>query len=96
MLNQSWRPLSLLALLLTLSPLPSQAAASSQEQAQAEIQAANSAAMQAAIPGPSDIIVANQAHLALPEEMAYIPRTQAQRLLKAIDGQGDDQVQGMI
>ena len=49
MLNQSWRPLSLLALLLTLSPLPSVASSGSVEQAQAEIQAANSAAMQAAI-----------------------------------------------
>ena len=91
-----WRYLSLLSLVLTLSPMHSLAASDSIEQAQAEIEAANNAAMQAAITGPTDIIVADQAHLDLPAEMAYIPRSQAQRLLQAIDGQGDDKVQGMI
>ncbi len=91
-----WRSLTLLALILPLSPAHSQSSTGSIEQAQAEIEAANSAAMQAAITGPTDIIVADQAHLELPAEMAYIPRSQAHRLLKAIDGQGDDKVQGMI
>ena len=86
----------LTVLALVLSPMPALASSDTIEQAQAEIEAANSAAMQAAITGPTDIIVADQAHLELPAEMAYIPRSQAQRLLQAIDGQGDDKVQGMI
>lgn len=66
------------------------------EQAQAEIAAANQAAMAAAIPGPSTIAVSNQASLQLPPGFSYVPQAQTQRMLKAFDGEGDPSVQGMI
>jgi uncharacterized membrane-anchored protein len=94
----TWRTLALLSFCLTLplSELHAETPADPVVQAQAEIDAANSAAMLAAISGPSDIVVADQAHLQLPDGMAYVPRTQTQRLLKSFDGQGDDTVQGMV
>ncbi|MFC3913265.1 DUF2167 domain-containing protein [Pseudaeromonas sharmana] len=64
--------------------------------AQAEYEAANIAAMQAAVAGPTDITINDQAHLQLPEGMAFIPKQQTQRLLQAIDGQGDSAVEGTI
>ncbi len=91
------RPLALATLLLTQPLYAAESAPTTQlAQAQAEIDAANDAALQAAIPGPSDIAVTNQAHLQLPEGFSYVPRSQAQRLLKALDGEGDSEVEGMV
>lgn len=87
------RPLLLATLLLTL---PLHAAEPSVEQAQVEIAAANQAAMDAAIPGPSTIHVGEQATLQLPEGFSYVPKAQAQRVLTAFDGKGNPTVEGMI
>ena len=87
------RPITLATLLFAL---PLSAAEPSVEQAQAEIAAANQAAMDAAISGPSTINVGEQATLQLPEGFSYVPKSQTQRLLKAFDGKGDPAVEGMI
>lgn len=87
------RPITLATLLFSL---PLSAAEPSVEQAQAEIAAANQAAMDAAISGPSTINVGEQATLQLPEGFSYVPKSQTQRVLKAFDGKGDPTVEGMI
>ena len=66
------------------------------EMAQAEYEAANQDAMKAALTGPTDIAISDQGYLLLPEGMAYIPKTQTQRLLQAIDGHGDSSVEGGV
>lgn len=66
------------------------------EMAQAEYEAANQDAMKAALTGPTDIAISDQGYLHLPEGMAYIPQTQTQRLLQAIDGHGDSSVEGAV
>ena len=68
----------------------------SAEVRQAEKQAAWQAAMTAATRGPASIPLLDQARLALPSGMAFIPKPAASRLLSAYGNRPGDSLVGMI
>lgn len=106
-----WRPALLLAALLA-STLPAQAQSQPSPDAappslsqpgpitpevrQAEKQAAWRAAMAAATRGPAEVALLDQARLALPNGMAFIPKPAASRLLSAYGNRPGDSLAGMI
>lgn len=61
-----------------------------------ELQAAKVAASQAAVAGPHEVILTDQASLALPSGFSYIPPAQASRLMHAMGNQTGSDFQGLI
>jgi len=59
-------------------------AAQAQGKADAEIEAAFEAAKQTAVQGPSDVKLADQATLKLPEGFVYVPPAEGQRIMTAM------------
>jgi uncharacterized membrane-anchored protein len=64
--------------------------------AQAEMQAALEAANKAAVSGPTDIKLVDQALLKLPDGLVYIPAAQAGRLLAAMGNRVGDNLLGVV
>lgn len=64
--------------------------------AQREIEAASEAAFSAAQAGPADIKLGDQAVMKLPADMVFIPKAQAQRLMKAHGNGSDPTMLGMV
>ena len=62
----------------------------------AEAEAAVMAAQKAAITGPHEIALRDQAVLQMPAKFAYIPAEESRRLLKAMGNQPGDNLLGMI
>ncbi|MGH8699104.1 MAG: DUF2167 domain-containing protein, partial [Burkholderiales bacterium] len=60
------------------------AAVQAQGQADAEIEAAFEAAKPAAVPGPSDVKLTDQATLKLPEGFVYVPPAEGKRIMTAM------------
>ena len=104
-----WRP-ALLAAALIVTALPAQAQTSpdaappslnqpgpiSPQVREAEKQAAWQAAMATATRGPAGITLLDQARLALPNGMAFIPKPAASRLLSAYGNRPGDTLAGMV
>jgi len=61
-----------------------------------EAEAAVMAAQAAAIPGPHEIALRDQAVLQMPAKFVYIPAAESRRLLKAMGNQTGDNLLGMI
>jgi uncharacterized membrane-anchored protein len=64
--------------------------------AQAEMQAAMDAANKAAVAGPADIKLVDQAMLKLPDGLVYIPAAEAGRLLAAMGNRVGEGVLGVV
>src|SRR5258705_11584951 len=64
--------------------------------AQAEMQAAIDAAQKAQVSGPSDVKLADQAVLKLPQGFLYIPPAEGQKLLTAMGNRVGDGLLGLI
>ncbi len=72
------------------------AAAQPTEAAQAEMRAAVQAANKAALLGPADVKLVDQAVLKLPEGLVYIPPAEAGRLLTAMGNRVGEGVLGLV
>jgi len=71
-------------------------AAAQDETRQKELQAAVLAAQATAVAGPSDVALADQAVLKLPDGMVFIPQPAAGRLMEAMGNSGDDRLLGLV
>jgi len=85
----------MLALLALCSALAVNAQ-SADDAASSEFDLASAAATAAQVPGPTTIPLASQARLALPEGYAYIPPTEAARLMRAMGNYTDEGFMGLI
>lgn len=65
------------------------------ENRDAELKAASSAAMKAAIAGPRDIPLLNQAILHLPKGYLFVPQPEASRFSRAVGNNGTDRLIGI-
>ena len=73
-----------LRLAVAAAALLAATAAQAQGKADAEIEAAFEAAKQTAVQGPSDVKLADQATLKLPEGFVYVPPAEGQRIMTAM------------
>ncbi|SIT26395.1 DUF2167 domain-containing protein [Achromobacter sp. MFA1 R4] len=64
--------------------------------AQQEIELATKAAFAAALQGPTDVTLGDQATLKLPQSMFFVPRTQAERLMQAYGNGKDPSLLGVV
>ncbi len=64
--------------------------------AQQEIEAASKAAFAAARQGPDDVTLGDQATLKLPQNMFFVPRPQAERLMQAYGNGKDPSLLGVV
>ena len=72
-------------------------AAQGSENAQAQqLQAAFAAAVQVAIAGPNEVKVREQALLNLPEGYVFVPRPEADNLMRAMGNQADERLVGLV
>ena len=76
--------------------IPAAVSAQPTEAAKAEFAAAVDAANKAAIPGPSDVKLVEQALLKLPAGLVYFPSAQAGRLLSAMGNRSGEGLLGMV
>ena len=89
--------LSRLSLALASALLFLHAGASAQNaSAQQEIEAASKAAFAAARQGPTDVTLGDQATLKLPQNMFFVPRPQADRLMQAYGNGKDPSLLGVV
>lgn len=95
MKNNAIGALRALAALLTLA-LAASAAAQPTEAAKAEMRAAMQAANQAALAGPADVKLIDQALLKLPDGLVYIPAAESRRLLASMGNRTGDGLLGMV
>lgn len=90
----------LLATVLAAALAPALAAAqappATEDPIKVEQRAASRAVEAAAKPGPIDVPLLDQAHLRLPKGMAFVPAAEANRLLRAMGNQTDDNLVGAI
>jgi uncharacterized membrane-anchored protein len=84
------------ALALCAAGAPALAQPSQDEKNRAEIQAAWTAAGQAATYGPADISLADEATLKIPAGEAFIPAAEANRVMTALGNSADPGRQGLI
>jgi len=71
-------------------------AAQAQGKADAEIEAAFEAAKQTAVQGPSDVKLADQATLKLPEGFVYVPPAEGQRIMAAMGNRAGSGLLGLV
>jgi uncharacterized membrane-anchored protein len=75
------------------SPVQAQGAASPQAQ---QLEAAFAAAVKVAVAGPETVKVVEQADLKLPEGYVFVPRPEADQLLRAMGNTTDDRLVGLV
>jgi uncharacterized membrane-anchored protein len=63
---------------------------------EAALEAANEAAHNAILPGPTSITLKDQATLALPEGFGFIPKKEAAELMRLLGNQSDDRFLGLV
>ena len=81
---------------LWMLALAATAAAQPTEAAKAEMRAALQAANQAALAGPADVKLVDQAMLKLPDGLVYIPAAESKRLLASMGNRTGDGLLGMV
>lgn len=81
---------------LSMLALAASAAAQPTEAAKAEMRAAMQAANQAALAGPADVKLVDQARLKLPDGLVYIPAAESKRLLASMGNRTGDGLLGMV
>ena len=81
---------------LCMLTLAATAAAQPTEAAKAEMRAALQAANQAALAGPADVKLVDQAMLKLPDGLVYIPAAESKRLLASMGNRTGDGLLGMV
>lgn len=86
---------TLLALLALGLAAPAHAGAPVSDSAK-EFEAASLAAEAARIAGPQQVMLGNQAQLALPDGFAFIPAAEGARLMRAMGNQTDSSFMGLI
>jgi uncharacterized membrane-anchored protein len=72
------------------------ASAQTTDAARAEFQAAAEAAFKAAVAGPADVKLVDQALLKLPQDLSYIPAAEAGRLLIAMGNRSGEGLLGLV
>jgi uncharacterized membrane-anchored protein len=85
-----------LRLAVTAAALAGSAAIQAQDKADTEIEAAFEAAKQVAVRGPSDVKLADEATLKLPEGFVYVPPAEGERIMTAIGNRSGPGLLGLV
>ena len=85
-----------LRLAVAVAALLAATTAQAQGKADAEIDAAFEAAKQTAVQGPSDVKLADQATLKLPEGFVYVPPAEGQRIMAAMGNRAGAGLLGLV